>query len=143
MVNLFDQTMAVYDEHDRMVYATLVSSGRQLDGWRTPTGIFRIYKKEQIGQMYGGGLADRYLLEDVTANMYFYEGYALHAAYWHDDFGRYKSHGCINMTPTDAKWLYNWSTPVASPLANVTRASADNLGTWVWIYDPDDPTGKP
>ncbi|MCB0195777.1 MAG: L,D-transpeptidase [Anaerolineae bacterium] len=135
-VNLFDQTMAVYDENDQMVYATLVSTGRQVEGWRTPPGIFRIYKKLQTAPMAGGGLSDRYLLEDVTATMYFHEGYAFHAAYWHDDFGRYKSHGCVNMTPTDAEWLYNWSTPVASPSVNQTKASEGNEGTWVWIYDP-------
>ncbi len=139
MVNLFDQTMAVYDEHDRMVYATLISSGRQVEGWRTPPGIFRIQSKLQTGEMYGGGMSDRYLLEDVTATMYFHEGYAFHAAYWHDDFGRFKSHGCVNMTPLDAEWLYNWTTPVASPAVNETVATDDNPGTWVWIYDPYDP----
>lgn len=138
MVNLFDQTMAVYDEHDRMIYATLISSGRQLEGWQTPSGLYRIYKKVQLNDMKGGGKADRYHLEDVHANMYFYQGYAFHAAYWHDDFGRYKSHGCINMAPADAEWLYNWSTPVASPLASETKASDDNPGTWVWIYDPQE-----
>jgi hypothetical protein len=137
MVNLFDQTMAVYDAHDQMVYATLISSGRQVEGWRTPPGIFRIHTKQQVGKMYGGGISDRYFLEDVTATMYFHQGYAFHAAYWHDDFGRYKSHGCVNMTPADAEWLYNWSTPVASPQVNQTKATEDNPGTWVWIYDPD------
>lgn len=137
MVNLFDQTMAVYDERDRMIYATLISSGRQVEGWRTPPGIFRIHTKVQVGKMYGGGLSDRYFLEDVTATMYFHQGYAFHAAYWHDDFGRYKSHGCVNMSPADAEWLYNWSTPVASPQLNQTKATEDNPGTWVWIYDPD------
>ncbi|HRV93662.1 MAG TPA: L,D-transpeptidase [Anaerolineae bacterium] len=135
-VNLFDQTMAVYDKNDQMIYATLVSTGRQVEGWRTPPGIYRIYRKLQTAPMAGGGKSDRYLLEDVTATMYFHEGYAFHAAYWHDDFGRYKSHGCVNMTPTDAEWLYNWSTPVASPLVNATRATEGNEGTWVWIYDP-------
>lgn len=136
-VNLFDQTMAVYDQNDQMVYATLVSTGRQLEGWRTPPGIFRIHTKIQKAPMAGGGMLDRYLLEDVTATLYFYQSYAFHAAYWHDDFGRYKSHGCVNMTPTDAEWLYNWSTPVTSPFVNKTKATEDNGGTWVWIYDPN------
>lgn len=135
-VNLFDQTLSAYDKNDRMVYATLISSGRQVEGWRTPPGIFQIHTKEQLGKMSGGGLSDRYFLEDVTATMYFHQGYAFHAAYWHDDFGRYKSHGCVNMTPTDAEWLYNWTTPVASPDLNRTKASDDNAGTWVYIYDP-------
>lgn len=138
MVNLFDQTLAAYDEHDRMVYATLISTGRQVEGWRTPPGIYRVHTKVLMDKMYGGGKSDRYLLEDVHATTYFHEAYAFHAAYWHDDFGRYKSHGCVNMTPADAEWLYNWTTPIAAPQAARTRASEDNPGTWVWIYDPHD-----
>ncbi len=135
-VNLFEQTMAAYNEQDEMVYATLVSTGRQVEGWRTPPGIFQIYKKVKLGKMSGGSISDRYFLEDVSATMYFHQAYAFHAAYWHDDFGRYKSHGCVNMTPTDAEWMFNWSTPHASPTHNITRASQANSGTWVWIYDP-------
>lgn len=137
-VNLFEQTMAAYNEQDEMIYATLISSGRQVEGWRTPPGIFKIYSKVKMAKMSGGSISDRYFLEDVTATMYFHDAYAFHAAYWHDDFGRYKSHGCINMTPTDAEWMFNWSTPVASPLLNKTRASEENDGTWVWVYDPYD-----
>ena len=42
---------------------------------------------------------------------YFTQGYALHAAYWHDDFGRARSHGCVNLAPVDAAWLFGWPTP--------------------------------
>ena len=48
-------------------------------------------------------------LRDVPWVMYFKGGYALHAAYWHDDFGRPRSHGCINMAPIDARYVFNWS----------------------------------
>jgi hypothetical protein len=43
--------------------------------------------------------------------MYFKGGYALHAAYWHDDFGRPRSHGCVNLAPIDARYVFLWSTP--------------------------------
>jgi hypothetical protein len=138
MVNLFDQTLAAYNEHDQMVYATLISTGLQVDGWRTPPGIYRVHTKVLMDKMAGGGKSDRYLLEDVHATVYFHQSYAFHAAYWHDDFGRYKSHGCVNMAPVDAEWLYNWSTPIVAPQAARTRATGDNPGTWVWIYDPHD-----
>jgi lipoprotein-anchoring transpeptidase ErfK/SrfK len=42
---------------------------------------------------------------------YFHKGYALHAAYWHDDFGHAHSHGCVNLAPVDAAWLYRWTDP--------------------------------
>ncbi|MCK7483271.1 MAG: L,D-transpeptidase [Candidatus Moduliflexus flocculans] len=42
-------------------------------------------------------------------------GIALHGTYWHNDYGRPRSHGCINLTPQAAKWLYRWTTP-AVPL---------------------------
>ena len=35
---------------------------------------------------------------------------------WHNDFGRPRSHGCINLTPQSAKWLYRWTTPVVKPI---------------------------
>ena len=38
-------------------------------------------------------------------------GYALHAAYWHDDFGRPRSHGCVNLSPIDARYVFLWSSP--------------------------------
>ncbi len=43
--------------------------------------------------------------------MYYHHGYALHGAYWHDGFGRVRSHGCTNIAPADARWLYRWTTP--------------------------------
>jgi lipoprotein-anchoring transpeptidase ErfK/SrfK len=41
--------------------------------------------------------------------MYFYSGYAIHGAYWHNNFGAPMSHGCVNMTPGEAQILYNWA----------------------------------
>ena len=135
-VDLFDQTMAAYNEQDEMVYATLISSGRQVEGWRTPPGIFQIYKKVKMARMRGGGRSDFYFIEDVQNTLYFHEGYAFHAAYWHDDFGRYKSHGCVNMTDADSEWLFNWATPSTAPLDNITKSkNTDDPPTWVWIYE--------
>jgi lipoprotein-anchoring transpeptidase ErfK/SrfK len=33
--------------------------------------------------------------------MYFYQGYGLHGAPWHNNFGHRMSHGCVNL-PLDA-----------------------------------------
>ncbi len=107
-VCLKEQTAVAY-EGDEPVYAALVATGLP----QTPTvqGIFRTWLRLKWGKMSGGqpGTADYYYLEDVTWTMYFYRGYALHAAYWHDAFGRPRSHGCVNMSPYDAWWIFNWS----------------------------------
>jgi hypothetical protein len=131
-INLYEQTLIAY-EGDRMVYATLVSSG--LPWWQTQPGLFRIWVKVQQGKMSGrDGYPDYYYLEDVPWTMYFNGQFALHGAYWHDKFGLRHSHGCVNLTPKDALWLFNWARPAASPY-NFTLATKENPGTWVWVHE--------
>jgi L,D-transpeptidase-like protein len=130
-VNLFEQTLAAY-EGDRIVYGTLVSSG--LPYWPTPTGLFRIWLKQEDGKMSGReGLPDYYYLQDVPWIMYFDGPIALHGAYWHDRFGEAHSHGCVNLTPQDAQWLFDWTTPTGS--GNWQLAKPENPGTWVWVHN--------
>jgi L,D-transpeptidase catalytic domain/Bacterial SH3 domain len=101
-VNLKEQTAVAY-EGDRPVYAALVATG--LPGTPTVQGIFRTWLRLDTGVMAGSG----YYIEDVTWTCYFYSGYALHTTYWHDAFGRPRSHGCVNLSPYDAWWIYRWS----------------------------------
>ncbi len=131
-VNLYEQTLAAY-EGDRMVYATLVSSG--LPWWKTETGLFRMWSKVRMAKMSGrDGYPDYYFLEDVPWAIYFYKTFALHGAYWHNRFGFPHSHGCVNLSPKDAQWLFGWATPAAGA-ANWTMSTAENEGTWVWVHD--------
>ena len=101
-VCLAEQTAIAY-EGDRPVFAALIASG--LPGTPTVQGIFRTWLRLETGKMSGPG----YYIEDVTWTCYFYSGYSLHTAYWHDAFGRPRSHGCVNMSPHDAWWVYRWS----------------------------------
>lgn len=101
-VNLAQQTAVAY-EGDRPVYAAMVSTGAP--GTPTVQGIFRTWRRLPSGKMSGPG----YYIEEVTWTCYFYSGYALHTAYWHDSFGRPHSHGCVNLSPYDAWWIYQWS----------------------------------
>jgi hypothetical protein len=132
-VNLAEQTLAAY-EGDRMVYATLVSSG--LPWWPTPEGLFQIQRKlrygDMIGRMPDGEIY--YLVQDVPWTMYFAGPYALHGAYWHNGFGYQQSRGCVNLTPRDAKWLFDWSTPSVPRGERITVSGKDDPGTWVYIY---------
>ena len=102
-VSLAQQTAVAY-EGDRPVFAALIASG--LPGTPTVQGIFRTWLRLADGQDVGPG----YYLEDVTWTCYFYAGYSLHTAYWHDKFGSPRSHGCVNMSPHDAWWVYQWSS---------------------------------
>ena len=65
--------------------------------------------------------------------MYFHGSYALHAAFWHDRFGRVRSHGCINLAPADARWLFGWTTPELPAGLHGVRALGANPGTYVFI----------
>lgn len=107
-VNLSQQTAVAY-EGDQPVYAMMVATGLP----KTPTvqGIFRTWWRIPWRKMVGGSAATGgfYYLEEVPWTCYFYDGYALHGAYWHDAFGRPRSHGCVNMSLYDSWWVFQWS----------------------------------
>ncbi len=107
-VNLSTQRLTAY-QGQTAVFSTLISSG--VAGYRTPTGRFAIRTKIPSQRMVGPG----YNLPGVPWVMYFAGANAIHGTYWHNNFGRPMSHGCINMRIPDAQWLYNWAsigTPV-------------------------------
>lgn len=123
-VDLSSQRLVAY-EGDRAVYWALISSG--LPATPTVKGRFRIYVKYRSAPMSGPG----YYLPNVPYIMYFYKGYGLHGAYWHNNFGHPMSHGCVNLKVSDAKWLFEWTDPYVPPGAN----SASGTGTLVVIHD--------
>ena len=119
-VSLRDQTAVAY-LGDQPVYAALVATG--LPGTPTVQGIFRTWLRRPGGKMSGGRPgAGYYYLEEVVWTEFFYSGYALHSAYWHDAFGRPRSHGCVNFSLHDAWWIYQWSAAggATSPAVVVT-----------------------
>ncbi|HEU5076981.1 MAG TPA: L,D-transpeptidase [Polyangiaceae bacterium] len=114
-ISIVNQTMVLW-EGETPIYATLVSTGRDGLGepgktLSTPRGTFRIYQKHVTTTMDSDVADHEFELRDVPWVMYFKGGYALHAAYWHDDFGRTRSHGCINVAPIDARYAFQWATP--------------------------------
>ena len=52
-----------------------------------------------------------YSIEDVPFVMYFFKSFAVHGAFWHSNYGTQMSHGCVNLTPRDAKRLFDWTSP--------------------------------
>jgi hypothetical protein len=118
-VNITKQVLVAY-EGTKAVYATLVSTGEAgLDDpektTATKTGIFRVHTKYVSITMDSDTTGEEYELRDVPYVQYFEGGYALHGAYWHDGFGKPKSHGCINLAPEDARRLFWWTEPQVPP----------------------------
>lgn len=114
-VSILEQSLVAY-EGEKPVYVTLVSTGAGGIGdpkktHATVQGAFLIHTKHITTTMDGDETGDEFDLRDVPFVQYFNEGYALHAAYWHDDFGTPRSHGCVNLAPTDAAWLFSFTTP--------------------------------
>jgi lipoprotein-anchoring transpeptidase ErfK/SrfK len=138
-IDTFEQTLAAY-EGDRMVFATLVSTG--LPATWTPDGLNRIWAKLPSTPMSSpddeAKSPEWYYLEHVEWTQYFFEDYALHAAYWHNGFGFPKSHGCVNLAPLDSKWLFAWTTPTTPEDADIVLSGeGTGAGTWVWVHKSD------
>ena len=114
-VSILRQSLVAY-EGTRALYVTLVSTGAgglgdPKETHATVQGQFLIHTKHVTATMSGDEVGDEFELRDVPFVQYFTEGYALHASYWHDSFGRPRSHGCINLSPLDANWLFHWTDP--------------------------------
>ncbi|HET7545751.1 MAG TPA: L,D-transpeptidase [Polyangiaceae bacterium] len=114
-VSILKQSMVAY-EGDTPVYVTLVSTGA--DGLGDPKtthstvrGQFLIHTKHVTATMDSDEVGDEFDLRDVPYVQYFSEGFAFHAAYWHDTFGTPHSHGCVNISPIDSRWLFHWTDP--------------------------------
>ncbi|MFA5996903.1 MAG: L,D-transpeptidase family protein [Candidatus Paceibacterota bacterium] len=109
-VNLTEEMLYAYDG-DQLFMKEPVSPG--LIDTPTPRGKFAVYYKTPSRYMQGpipGVSEQEYDLPGVPWNLYFTaEGAVIHGAYWHDNFGKKWSHGCVNMSPENAKKLYNWA----------------------------------
>lgn len=131
-ISLDEQRLRAY-EGDTVVIEFPISSGK----WApTPEGEFNIWYKTRAQLMSGGSksLGTYYYLPNVPHNMFFYQGYAIHGAYWHNNFGQPMSHGCVNSPLAQVAQLFEWTGPVLPPGVNALRASADNPGTRVNVH---------
>lgn len=109
LVVILRYQMAYAFEDGELVHQALVSTG--LPATPTVQGEYKVYRKLESQTMSGPG----YYIPGVEWVMYFYAGYAFHAAHWHDNFGQPMSHGCVNMTTEDARFFYDFAeigTPV-------------------------------
>ncbi len=134
-VSILQQSLVAY-RGQSPVFATLVSTGR--DGLGDPEnthsterGVFLIHTKHVTSTMSGSEADDEFDLRDVPYVQYFHGGYAFHAAFWHDGFGQPRSHGCVNLSPSDARHLFSLTDP---PVPLRWHSALDRAGTLVYIH---------
>jgi len=128
-IDLYNQVLSIY-EKGQFKFASLIASG--LDPFFTQPGAFQIYKIYETVTMQDAYEADRsdyYQLQGVPWAMFYDRNTAIHGIYWPAMLGFPQSHGCVNMTPGDAKWVYDWAEE----------------GDWVYVFDSSGktPTDSP
>lgn len=107
-INLKEQKLSAWQGNE-LVYKINVSTGKR--STPTLTGVFAVQTKLRVSRMRGSG----YNIPDVPYTMYYDGNYAIHGAYWHNNFGTPVSHGCVNLPPKKARLLFDWAkvgTPV-------------------------------
>jgi hypothetical protein len=114
-VDIDRQILTAY-EGTRAVFATLVSTGKGKGKsiQATPKGIHRIWVKlvsTDMDNLEDEEASRYYAMQAVPWVMFFDKGYGLHGTFWHRSFGNVRSHGCVNLTPRDAQWLFHWTGP--------------------------------
>jgi hypothetical protein len=114
-----DLQLVLAFESERAVFAARAATGGiyRVGTYTTPYGTFGTFHKRPSRHMAAGDLtASGFDLPGVPWVMYITDsGISLHGTYWHNDFGHPRSHGCINLSPTAAKWLYRWTLPGVKP----------------------------
>ena len=123
VVDLTTQTLACLED-GREVYFCRISSGAKFDAqgnavdkWSTPIGPHPIWRKVFSMHMSGGTTGGGYDLPGIGWTCLFSgDGVAIHSTFWHNDFGETRSHGCVNASPEDAKWVFRWTTPQVAPI---------------------------
>ncbi|MBE7483151.1 MAG: L,D-transpeptidase [Polyangiaceae bacterium] len=136
-------TLIAYED-TRAIYATLASPGAggvpvkgkdPVKMSTTPLGVYRVTFKHRATTMspeYGENR--KFWIADVPYTQYFNAPFALHTAYWHEDFGEPMSAGCVNVSPLDGKWLFDWTTPVVPEgWAGSGPGGRHGVGTYVVI----------
>jgi lipoprotein-anchoring transpeptidase ErfK/SrfK len=118
VVDVIHQTLSCFEGREE-VYFCRVSTGAKydmygnvVDKWATPVGKHRITRKYISLQMSGGTTGAGYDLPGIAwTSIFATGGVAIHATFWHHNYGDPVSHGCVNCLPQDAKWVFRWTSP--------------------------------
>jgi hypothetical protein len=136
VVDVYYQTLSCF-EGNTEVYFCKMSSGA--GEYATPVGTMYAWRKLYSINMAATSTENRsgYDTSAVSWSTFINaDGVAIHGAFWHNYFGTPRSHGCINLRPEDAKWIFRWTTPYVSPEQSEIQMTWPNVGTQVIVKEP-------
>jgi lipoprotein-anchoring transpeptidase ErfK/SrfK len=118
VVDVLHQLLSCYEGQSEVYFARVSTGakydmyGNPVDKWATPVGMHRVERKYISLQMSGGTTGAGYDLPGIAwTSVFATGGVAIHSTFWHNNYGDPVSHGCINCTPEDAKWIFRWIMP--------------------------------
>jgi hypothetical protein len=135
-VDIERQVLVAYEGSTPM-FTTLVSTGKNTKQSETPLGVFQLWVKLDYTDMDDIERTDipkNYSIQDVPWVQFFKGSYGFHAAFWHNDFGRRRSHGCINLSPTDARYLFHFTQPTLPPGWNAILPIPEDRPTTILVH---------
>lgn len=131
VLDLQEQTLRCM-EGDQTIFSARCATGGA--GSRTPRGEFRVTYNRHTRRMRMEDIPNPYDLPGVPFAVYFtWRGHAIHGTYWHNDYGRPQSNGCVNLTPDDARYLFRWVEPNVPYEEYTTFARPAEAGTPVSV----------
>ena len=114
----------------------LDANGNPVDDYLTPLGEHATWRKAISIHMSGGTTGTGYDTPAVSwTTLFSGDGYAVHAAFWHNNFGVPRSHGCVNCMPEDAKWIFRWAIPQNSLQQGDVAVQGLTSGTHVVVQE--------
>ncbi len=142
-VNLDNQSLSCYERNTEVFYCRISSgirydqvTGQLSDKLATPAGELYTHWKIISKNMTAGDAQAGYSTPAVPWCTFISgDGVAIHGAFWHNAFGEKRSHGCINVTPENAKWIFRWSTPSISLDQSQQRMTWPDHGTIVAVSE--------
>jgi len=143
VADLTYQTLSCFEGNNEVFFCRISSgavydpaTGAISEERATPVGDLNTHWKILSLNMSGGGSASGYSTPAVPWDTVISgEGIAIHGAFWHNDFGERRSHGCINVKPEDAKWIFRWTTPYISLAQSEQRLTWPEHGTVVTVKE--------
>lgn len=147
LVNNNQQDLICYEGNNEVYYCQvstgmkLNSLGEPVDNWATPTGSHWIWRKSISTHMSGGNASGSTeqgydTIAIPWSSIFVGSGAAIHGAFWHNDFGTPKSHGCVNTNAEDAKWIFRWTTPQVPYNPGDISDTENYSGTVVKVIEP-------
>jgi hypothetical protein len=142
VANVFYQTLSCFEGNNEVFFCR-IASGQKFDSkgaiseeLATPVGDMSAWWKIISKNMTAGNAQAGYSTPAVPWCTFISgEGVAIHGAFWHNDFGERRSHGCINVKPEDAKWIFRWTAPFISVAQSEQRLTFPDHGTLVSVKD--------